>query len=491
MGTEQQQINVVWLKRDLRTQDHLPMQEAERAGVPYLILFLFEPTLLAGPDTSLRHLQFQYHALTDMQQRLAGSGQQVTLCYGDALTVFSALLEEFRISGVFSYQESGTQLSWDRDKTLKKLLQSHQVQWQEYQRDGIVRASKNRKGWDKAWYVTMHQPLVSNTWQPGLAVSWLHPFPLPEAFKLQLENYPAAFQPPGESYAWRYLQSFLQGRGQAYSKHISRPQESRTACSRLSPYLAWGNLSIRQVYQTTLAAMKHIPRKGPYQNFLTRLHWHCHFIQKFEVECRYETSCINRGYEQLEYRKDDLALEAWKNGQTGVPLVDACMRCLHATGWINFRMRALLVSFLTHHLFQDWRRGVYHLAQLFLDYEPGIHYPQFQMQAGTTGVNTVRMYNPVKNGRKHDAEGIFTRKWVPELQALPDELLHEPWALSALEQELYGFRQGIDYPLPLIDMTQGAREARDKLWAHRKQEGVKQESRRILATHVRPKTPRQ
>lgn len=482
-----QQINLVWLKRDLRTQDHLPLHIAETGGLPYLILFLFEPTMMQAPDTALRHLQFQYHSIADMNRRLTPFGREVTICCGNAEAVMGRLLQDFEVKTVYSYRESGTQATWNRDKAVKKLLDQEGVLWQECQRDGILRGARNRAGWDKAWYAAMHQPIVHNTFGTTSAPDWNHPFVLPEALEASWSVYPDTFQPAGESYAWRYLQSFLSGRGVHYSKHISKPLESRSSCSRLSPYLAWGNISVRQAYRTTLNAMKAMPHKGPYQNFVTRLRWHCHFIQKFEMECSYEHTCINRGYELLPFRSEEAALEAWKTGRTGIPLVDACMRCLHATGWINFRMRAMLVSFLTHHLFQDWRAGVYHLAQLFLDYEPGIHYPQFQMQAGTTGVNTVRIYNPVKNALQHDPSGAFTRKWVPELQRIPDALLHEPWKLSALEQQLYQFQPGLDYPHPIIDIADGAREARDKIWSHRKNELVKQENRRILAAHVRPK----
>ncbi len=217
---------------------------------------------------------------------------------------------------------------------------------------------------------------------------------------------------------------------------------------------------------------------------MTRVHWRCHFIQKFEVECEYETVCVNRGFELLEHTDNPAWVAAWQTGRTGYPLVDACMRAVVATGWINFRMRAMLVSFLCHHLDQDWRRGVYHLAQQFLDYEPGIHYPQFQMQAGTTGVNTVRMYNPVKQSQEHDPEGVFIKKWIPELADVPTPFIHEPWRMTEMEKVMLGLA-ALDYPSPLVDVTDAGRIARDKIWGHRKSAAVRAEKARIVKVHTR------
>jgi deoxyribodipyrimidine photo-lyase len=460
---------------------------AETGGKNYLILFMLEPSVFNYPDTSDRHLQFQYGSLKAMDKVLEKYNRKVRIVYGEAVDILSAINKEYNIENIFSYQESGTVHTWDRDKKIAMFCSDNNIKWTEYQRDGIKRGLKNRSGWDKMWFKRISEPIVENTYSIDMELNsdWESQFQLPRSFEKKISEYDKRYQPPGESFAWNYLNSFLAERGKNYSRHISKPGPSRKSSGRLSPYLAWGNISIKQAYQYVKNHENYGLYKRPYSNFLTRLKWHCHFIQKFEMEPEYELYCINRGYETLVREDDDSKLKAWMNGTTGYPMVDACMRATLATGWINFRMRAMLVSFLCHHLDQDWRRGVYHLAKAFLDYEPGIHYPQFQMQAGTTGINTVRIYNPVKQGEDHDPDGEFIKKWVPELADVPKEFIHTPWKMTELDYASYDIKAP-DYPEPIIDYIQEARKSRITIYNHRKNEEVIKESARILATHTRP-----
>lgn len=475
--------NIVWLKRDLRTRDHEPFFKAENQAEDYLCIYIFEPDLLAYQDSDLRHHQFVYQSILDINKTLQPFNRQVVVFYASAIEVFQYLCRLYHINNVFSYQESGVQITWDRDKQVARYFKKNGINWIEAQRDGIIRGIKNRVDWDKKWFYYANASMINNRYSFTKERCLRHPFNLPDELLNQLSNYPSQYQKAGEKFAFKYLNSFCEERGKNYVKHISKPQLSRKACGRISPHLAWGNLSSRQVYQYVRAHPNYFLYKRAFKGMLTRLKWRCHFIQKFEVECRYESECINRGYELLQFKNNPKLIEAWENGQTGIPLVDACMRCLKQTGWINFRMRAMLVSVFCHNFDCNWKNGAYFLARQFLDYEPGIHFPQFQMQAGTTGVNTIRMYNPIKQAQDQDPEACFIKQWIPELKDVPVPFIHDLSKMTHLDRQF--LKQSFDYPDSIVDIEETARLAREKIWGHRKNTLVQKERARILKVHTR------
>jgi len=598
-------IDVIWLKKDVRWTDHGPLSDVLGAGRgaafhtleqqqrKFVILYLYEPDQLREHSVHGSHLRFVHEGLLDMDDKLneptdmAAQGnsptatirpkdngknsttpsfQYLTVCHNTIISTLNAIhfrypvsatLNQdkkpkkkiyYKIARLLSHQETGHWQSYMRDRSVRKWCKTRSIPFIEFNQNGVTRRLKLRDDYLKLWKAFMAKPLYAKidlesrsgrasiksrllqlTNLPGFVTS---PRGIANLFEISKEqgnhtneadsgkrildelpvvhqsDRPGREQFGGETKAQNTLKSFLSERGAKYSQYISSPNTSWNSCSRLSVYLTWGHISLRCVFralQDRQEQLRKLKTKSTWfkslQAFASRAHWRSHFVQKLESEPILEKQDLCPAYQNLRRQDGDWDQQkyiAWETGFTGYPFVDACMRCLIEHGWLNFRMRAMLVSFATYNLWLDWKRIAPHLARVFLDYEPGIHYPQLQMQAGTTGINAMRVYNVTKQGKDQDPKGIFIRRYIPELRNVPDQYIHEPWKMSeALKDKYYKNKislfatskpnpdDGIysPYPEPIVEEKESARIAKEKLNAVKKAIATRIQANQVYIKH--------
>jgi len=479
-------IQVVWFKRDLRTVDHAPLVEAAAAGGPVLPLYVVEPAYWSLPDTSIRQWSVQRSALVELSQRLSALGAPLIVRVGSVTEVLEKIHSAVGIARLLAHEETGNLWTFQRDLAVHAFCRGQGIAFQEFSQTGVIRGSQARDRWAAHFTRFIAAPCVA---EPArlTAVTEAKIVAIPDAQMLGLKDDGCVAPQSGtRQAAFELLRSFLGGRGANYRRGMSSPISGAACCSRLSVALVTGAVSVRELLQQLYAARRSLLETPPefraipvtaLDSLVARLHWRSHFMQKLESEPELEIRSFHPIHQDARRSTapDDPMLTAWAAGQTGIPFIDACMRSLIATGWLNFRMRAMVQSFAAYHLGLDWRASGERLARLFGDYEPGIHWPQVQMQSGQTGINTPRIYNPVKQGLDQDPEGLFTRQWIPELANVPSAILQTPWLAADAD-----FRA---YPAPVIDPVAAARLAKDRMTALRRTEGYREAAVEVFRKH--------
>ncbi|MFC7226689.1 deoxyribodipyrimidine photo-lyase/cryptochrome family protein [Salinirubellus salinus] len=442
----------VWHRADLRPTDNAALAAAAHDGHP-APLFCFDSQFYGTDGLACdARLRFLHESLTDLRERYRAIGSDLALVHADPRERIPALLAD----GYEVYVNADVTARYGRDRDADLLSRDGVSAFGE---DGIVRnAADPRDGWDdqcEAYFEADPHPVPES-----LSANPLDSEVTIEDVERRYDVVPEKRDVPtgGRTEAERRLGEFVD-RIRAYPRVVSPPAAAERNGSRLSAYLKFGCLSTREVYRRVQRA----PECRGRELFVSRLYWNRHYHQKLQDWAGWADRAVNPVFHGL-YRSehDSELLAAWKEGRTGFPMVDASMRALVETGFLNFRMRAMCASFLTYVLREPWTLGADFFYYHLVDAAMGINHTQWQSQAGVVGVHSVRVYDPAKQGREYDPDGEFVREYVPELAALPDEHLPRPEKAPLAVLEEAGVELGADYPYPVVDYERRAAAARER-----------------------------
>jgi deoxyribodipyrimidine photo-lyase len=447
-------IAIWWIRRDLRLSDNQALTEALGQAEVVIPVFILDPKLLASPYTSQQRLAFLFDGLRSLDSDLRMRGSNLIVREDDPLAVLHTIRSETDADGIFA-EADVSPYARRRDAIVMRELPLRLT-------PGItVHPAERLRNPDGTPY-TVFTPF-SRMWHslpfPGKPLTapmrLSAPPPISNLGVPDLLRYSIkGIFPAGEAEAQQRLEKFSDSTINRYAADRNRIDLDGT--SGLSPYLRFGMLSTRQaawaVREADALAVDETTRQGA-ETWLNELIW-----REFYAAILYHFPYVRRNSFRPDLCsipwQDDLAgFDAWAEGRTGYPVVDAAMRQLNATGWMHNRARMIAASFLTKDLLIDWRQGERYFMQHLLDGDPAANNGGWQWTAGT-GTDAApyfRVFNPVIQGKKFDPHGVYVRQWVSELSAIPDEFIHTPWKMPTDMQARVGCVIGKNYPAPIVD----------------------------------------
>ncbi len=463
-----------WFRRDLRLHDNPALLEAvERSGGRIVPLFILDDAILHAPATGAARVAFMVDALHALDAALRARGSRLVVRHGRPLDILRDLVDISGATGV-TWNRDYTPFARRRDARVAAMLRSRNVVVVEAEDAVILGPDDVRTGdgrpytvytpyW-RRWRTLVEQRrtvLTSATVLPSLA-------PLPET--IESPALPSAadlgfttarhIPPGGESAGVARLTAFVD-RNAAHG--ITGYAEGRNllalpATSGLSPYLRFGCIAPRAALRAALDALeRHAPESpavaASIETWIGELAWRDFYYQILWHHPHVLRRSFKSQYDAIAWENDTMLFDAWREGRTGYPVVDAAMRQLLREGWMHNRARMIVASFLTRDLLIDWRLGERYFMLHLVDGDHASNNGGWQWAAGT-GTDAqpyFRIFNPVSQGRKFDPQGTYVRRYLPELEHVPDRYIHEPWMMPPAEQVRVGVTIGRDYPAPVVD----------------------------------------
>lgn len=460
---------IVWFRDDLRLADHPALTAALTAAEPshaIIPVYIDDPVHPEGGAARW----WRHHSLAALDQALRARGSRLTLTQGEPLAVLQQLIQ---ISGA-------TAVFWNRRLTPDGIATDHAIKTA-LQADGISVQSFNGNYLHEPWTIKTaqnqpyqvftpyykaivragleHAPLPAPTRLPPVPADLL-PLPLSALGLLPALPWAAGFTEwtPGEIVASQRLDDFIT---QIDQYPTARDLLAGQGVSRLSPHIRFGEISPRQILQRIQQHRGDLFANAGTEHFVRELIWRefgAYLLYHFPHTVQQP---LNPRFEHMPWRNSPEELSAWQRGQTGIPVIDAAMRCLWHTGFMHNRARMIVASFLTKNLLIDWRAGAAWFMDTLVDADLASNTAGWQWTAGS-GADAApyfRVFNPVLQSEKFDADGAFIRRWLPELSRLPTPALFAPWTADTHTLTRAGVHLGHTYPHPMVDLKSSRERA--------------------------------